>query len=336
MFFICLRLFLHHNLSSLLRVSFLLIVLACFQVTAVCQQSGDNQRAIVDTPGLVKTDTAAIPGAATSVADTLPTIKVSRPVLTIPLWDLRIDSLLTQQLLAHHPFFDFTSRPVAIPSHFKKFEGKELQFYVVVFMVLLFALLRLAFAKYVYDLFRVFFRTTLKQRQIREQLMQTPLPSLMFNIFFVASAGLYSAFLLYHYFEYRPVPNFWLLYLYCSAALTAIYLVKYIGLKIMGWMFNIRQAADSYIFIVFIINKMIGIFLLPFLAILAFADDPIYSVALVISWAGLACLFLYRFVLGLSAVRNEVKFNIFHFILYVAAVEAAPLLLIYRLLLLAF
>ena len=44
------------------------------------------------------------------------------------------------------------------------------------------------------------------------------------------------------------------------ARLAVIYLVKFVGLKIIGWLFNMRHAADSYIFIVFIINKVIGIF----------------------------------------------------------------------------
>jgi len=338
MFFIQRKLFLQLNLSSLLRFSFLLICLVFLCLAGRTQQPGDTVRlpadtaqAQKDTAGLIK-DTAAMPA-----ADTVVDFGMShRPALSILPWQLTWDGQLTQQVMTHHPFFDFVSRPVAVPSQYRRFEGKELLFYVVVSLVLLFALLRLAFAKYVYDLFRVFFRTTLKQRQIKDQLMQTPLPSLVFNIFFIATAGLYSTFLLFHYFEYRPVENFWLLYLYCAAALSAIYLIKFIGLKIMGWMFNIRQAADSYIFIVFIINKVIGIFLLPFLVLLAFTEDPIYSVALVLSWAGLACLFLYRFVLGLTAVRNEVRFNLFHFILYIAAVEVAPLFLIYRVLLLVF
>ena len=337
MFFILRKLLLRLNLSSLLRFYFLLICLFSLHQAAFTQ-SADTVRMPTDTAGVRKdtvglvADTSTVPA-----ADTVINVEVAhRPALAILPWQLTWEGSLTQQIMAHHPFFDFVSRPVLIPSQYKRFEGKELLFYVVVSLVLLFALLRLAFAKYVYDLFRVFFRTTLKQRQIREQLMQTPLPSLVFNIFFVATAGLYSTFLLFHYFEYRPVENFWLLYLYCAAALCAIYLIKFIGLKIMGWMFNIRQAADSYIFIVFIINKVIGIFLLPFLVLLAFAQDPVYSIALVLSWAGLACLFLYRFVLGLTAVRNEVRFNLFHFILYIAAVEVAPLFLIYRVLLLVF
>lgn len=338
MFFIQRKLFLQLNLSSLLRFSFLLICLFLIHQAGFTQSPADTLRVPVDTARLQK-DTAGLAAdtSTKATADTAVSYEVSRrPALSILPWQLAWNGQLTQQVMTHHPFFDFVSRPVAVPSQYRRFEGKELLFYVVISLVLLFALLRLAFAKYVYDLFRVFFRTTLKQRQIREQLMQTPLPSLVFNIFFIATGGLYSTFLLFHYFEYRPVENFWLLYLYCAAALSAIYLIKFIGLKILGWMFNIRQAADSYIFIVFIINKVIGIFLLPFLVLLAFTEDPIYSVALVLSWAGLACLFLYRFVLGLTVVRNEVKFNLFHFILYIAAVEVAPLFLIYRVLLLVF
>jgi hypothetical protein len=201
--------------------------------------------------------------------------------------------------------------------------------------MLVFALLKQAFGKYFNDLFRVFFRTTMKQRQIREQLMQTPLPSLLFNIFFVGSAGLYIDFMLY-YLNLAPVQNFWLLYMYCCIGLSVIYLGKFIGLKLVGLLFHMQKAADSYIFIVFIINKVIGIFLLPFLVLLPFASEPVYSISLVLSWCGIGILLLYRFILGYAAIRNEVRFNLFHFFLYLCAFEITPLLLIYKLLLLVF
>lgn len=243
---------------------------------------------------------------------------------------------LQPQIWSRHPYFAFLQQVERRDSSEKKFKGKELLFYVIIALLLLFAMLRNAFAKYFSDLFRVFFRTTLKQRQIRDQLMQTPLPSLMFNFFFVASAGLYVSFLLYDYFHYRPVNNFWLLYLYVALALAAVYFVKFLTLKLVGWLFNVRQAADSYVFVVFIINKVLGVFLLPFVVLQAFASEPLYSIALILSWAGIAGLYLYRLYLGMAAARNEVRFNLFHFLLYVAAFEVAPLLLIYRLLIFRF
>src|SRR5690606_35949141 len=99
------------------------------------------------------------------------------------------------------------------------FHGKEALFYVLIGLLLLFALLRAAFAKYVSDLFRVFFRTTMKQKQIRDQLMQAPLPSMVFNLFFVATGGLYLTFVLFDYYQFRPVHDFWLFYLYSATAL---------------------------------------------------------------------------------------------------------------------
>ena len=195
----------------------------------------------------------------------------------------------------------------------KLFSGKEYLFYYLIFLFILFGLLRRAFAKYFYDLFRVFFKTTLKQRQTQEQLLQSSLASVLMNSFFVLSAGLYANFLL-QYFHLVISENFWLQYVYCIGVLAAIYLVKFIGLKITGWLFNVSNTTDSYIFIVFIINKMLGIFLLPFLLLLAFANDPLYRYAMLISWIGMGLLLVYRFILSYSAVRKEVKLNSFHFI----------------------
>lgn len=243
---------------------------------------------------------------------------------------------LAPQVFDSHPYFSFKQTAEHRSSPLKIFHGKESMFYLILAMLLVFALLRNLFAKYFADLFRVFFRTTMKQRQIRDQLMQTPLPSLIFNGFFVASAGLYLSFFLYDYLGFRPVDSFWLFYLYASAALIVIYLVKFIALKIVGWIFNVSAAADAYLFMVFIINKVIGIFLVPFNVLLAFTHEPVYSIVLLISWVGLTCLYLYRFALGRAAARNEIKFNIFHFLIYVAAFEVAPLVLIYRLLVFRF
>lgn len=217
----------------------------------------------------------------------------------------------------------------------KNFEGKELLFYFLVLLLIIFGFLRRAFPKYFSDLFRVFFRTTLKQRQTQEQLLQSPLPSIFMNSFFVVSFGMYINFILVH-FQLIVTENFWLQYLYCVGALSAIYSIKFIGLKITGWLFNVRNATESYIFIVFIINKMIGIFLIPLLLLIAFTPEPLYGIALVISWIGISILLIYRFILSYSAVHKDVKLNSFHFILYIVGFEIVPLLLIYKLLLLIF
>lgn len=322
-------LFLHFNQILLLRPSFLFAFLLSVTVSATAQTTVDTAaKPAIDS--LVKND--SIIAKADSILLQPVIDSVSKKPAVINPWQSVPGIPMQVQVMNHHPYFNFGAKPVPYRSDIKRFEGKEMLFYVIVALLLVFSLLKMGFAKYFNDLFRVFFRTTLKQRQIKEQLIQTPFPSLVFNVFFVASAGLYANFLLHHY-QFTPFINFWLMYLYCCIGLSVIYLVKFIGLKVSGWLFNMQQAAEAYIFIVFIINKVIGISLLPFLILFAFTDGAIYDISLILSWCCIAGLFLYRFILGYAAIHNEVRFNLFHFFLYLCAFEIAPLLLIYKLLL---
>jgi hypothetical protein len=153
----------------------------------------------------------------------------------------------TYQVFAQNGFFDFSSPPVAIRSDKKEFHGKELLFYTLIGLLLFFAFIRMSFPKYLLDLFRVAFKTTLKQRQISEQLIQAPLPSLLLNCFFLFTIGLYITFVFRHY-HMAINYNFWLLYFYCFVALAVIYLIKFLSLKFFGWLFNITALRWLYFY----------------------------------------------------------------------------------------
>ncbi|HPN58044.1 MAG TPA: DUF4271 domain-containing protein [Chitinophagaceae bacterium] len=310
--------------------------------------------------GLAQTtaDSLGIPADTVRVADSqllsdtpvvIPTVLVKRPLLqTDSSWTLAADDLvagpkLQWLILAHHPIYRFEFKPVdgvrradlTDKGEVRVAKDKDLLFYSLLLLIIVFALLRRAFPKYFNDLFRLFFRTTLKERQISEQLMQTPVPSVLLNGFFAVSAGFYCTFLLLH-FGLNPTGEFWTLFIYCTGGLAAAYFIKFTGLKISGWIFNLQAAANSYIFIVFIINKMIGILLLPFLLVLAFSTGTVYTVGMTLSWCLIGGLMLYRLFLTYAVIRNQVKVSPFHFFLYFLAFEIAPLLLVYKALLVFF
>lgn len=285
---------------------------------------------------LVKDSTVRID----SVSPVLDVDSVSRMPQKNEKWATGLINIVSTQqfsweLAKHNPYFGFSAPATPVHSSVRQFTNRDLLFYLLVGLLLVCAFLKASFSKYFNDLFRLFFRATLKQRQIKEQLMQTPLPSLLLNGFFVVSTGLYITFLLEH-FGLNPLDNFWLLYFYCCLGLSVIYLVKFLGLKLSGWVFNLRETTDAYIFIVFIINKMIGILILPFLILLAFTSKGIYSIGITLSYCMVGALLIYRFILTFSTIRNQVKVNPFHFFLYLCAFEVAPLLLIYKALMLLF
>lgn len=212
----------------------------------------------------------------------------------------------------------------------KKFEGEEILFYALIAMLLFYATLRILFPKYFTDLFRVYFRTTLNQTQIREQLLQNPLPSLFLNGFFVVSGGLYADFIIRH-FNLAPQLGFWELWLYCSFLLGIIYMIKFAGVKLAGWLFNKNEAATSYIFIVFMTNKILGILMLPFLVLLAYGSQKIYIASVILSITLASCILLYRSYLSIGVVRNQIRINPLLFFLYLFAFEIIPLLILFKL-----
>jgi len=237
-----------------------------------------------------------------------------------------------EKVLSINPFFNFTGKPVVEIFEVHHPNSKDSLFYLIVAILFYFALIRIFFEKYFNNLMTLFFRVSLRQQQIREQVLQTPLPSLLLNILFVISAGLYACYL-FHYSPMGAGIRFWVLYLNCMVLLGTIYLVKFLVLKFIGWVFSISRATDIYIFIVFLVNKMLGIFLLPFLIIITFSGAEMREIFITISLAMIFVLWSYRILASYRPVRNEIKLTPFYFFLYLCAFEIAPLLLIYKVLL---
>lgn len=281
-----------------------------------------------------QTDTLRRPDTPRVAVDTLlrsdtlrrDTLNIDSLLPRIQLGPQRFDTLVYKR----HPFVRFTD-PVRLIITEKEWVGKEAFFYSIIGLLIFFAFIRNSFGRYLQDLARLFFRTTIKQRQVKEQLMAAPLPSLLLNVLFIISGGVYLALVFEHYGLGRQF-NFWLLILYGAAGLTLIYLGKFLVLKIMGWLLRLSDATDAYTFVVFTTNKIIGIALLPFIVLLAFSSPDIAQVALTLSFIVVGGLFLYRFYLSYVSVYRLVKLQFLHFLLYLAAFEIAPLLLINKLL----
>lgn len=237
-----------------------------------------------------------------------------------------------QVSLREHPYYNFFGTPVSLPMAERKKVSDDLLFYAILGIFAFFALIRVIFPRYLQNMFSLFFRGNFRAQQTREQMLQTPQASLLINILFLFSAGLYLNFLAAS-FGFSLTENFWMMYLYALGFLGAIYLGKFLFLKFFGWIFNMSKATDSYIFIVFLTNKIIGILLLPVLLMLAFPYSGLYELVLSGSLILIILLFLYRFFISYAAVRREIKVKRLHFFAYLCAFEIAPLLLIYKVLL---
>lgn len=214
---------------------------------------------------------------------------------------------------------------------YRAVSSKDELFYLMVGVLFLVAFVKAGFPRYFRNLFVVFFQTNLRQKQTRDQLLQDNFASLLMNVLFFISGGLYITLLVQAlgWTQY----TFWIIAAASALVLLLVYLGKYLFLRFSGWVFNTREAAGSYIFLVFMVNKVMGIALLPFLLLLAFANSAISRHAITVSVGLVALLFIYRYFVSFAALRNRLRVNVFHFLLYLCTVEILPLLLIYKLLL---
>ena len=199
-------------------------------------------------------------------------------------------------------FYRFQN-PVRLMAVKRTEQGKEGLFYAAIGLLIFFALVKNNFARYLHDLFRLFFRSTLKQRQIKEQLIEANLPSLLFNLIFFIGAALFLN-LLFQHFHLGGRYNFWILFFYTIMGLAAMYFIKFLSLKLCGWLFRLSDTTDAYTFIVFSTNKILGIALLPFIVLLAFTGGLVYQVSFTLSIIVVAILFAYRFFLSYSAIHS--------------------------------
>jgi len=204
--------------------------------------------------------------------------------------------------------------------------NKDALFYLLVGMILIYGFVNNMYPQYFQKLFS---QSSMRMMQNREQLLQNNFASLLLNLCFILSFSLMASLLIYNR-HLLPI-SFWLVYFYLCLFFTSLYLGKYICLEIAGAIFSTKELVKTYVFVVFMINKVLGILLLPFILILAFAN-PIYFPAAIIGAGGLSVLlFLYRYLFSLTSVRNKLHISSFHFFLYLCAFEILPLMILYKL-----
>ena len=264
-----------------------------------------------------------------AIADSLKTDSIKKANVQVksstPLKDTT-----TYAAIMYHGFIPVAKPPFFQVSKDRNIAANDGLFYLLIGVIGLVAFIKISFPKYFRNLFILFFQTSFRQKQTRDQLLQDRLASLITNFIFLISISIFASLIAQR--QHLISLDFWWLFLYSLAILTTVYLGKYLFLRFAGWVFNENEAANLYLFVVFMVNKIIGVVLIPFLLILAFSAMPLVQIALTLSLLLIGAIFLYRYVVSLGTIRSSLKVNALHFFLYLCAVEVLPLLLMYKVL----
>jgi len=316
------------NSSALKQVLLLLFLfLPPVLLTAQQQDSSIHLRdSLISTDTLPQRDTLVLP-----LTDSLTLLADSLKLAAIQAIAAKVSAYHTtlKNILSNNSYLNTTGRPVAMPHRLKAVNQEDYFFYILAVTGLLVGFLRFFYTRYFNNLFRVFFNASLRQSQLTDQLLQAKLPSLFFNIIFVITGGIY-VYLVLRYYQWISTIEFWKVLLYCTLSLAAIYLVKFMSLKFTGWVTGYKEVTNTYIFVIFLINKILGILLLPFAVVMAFSMPSLATTAIIISLLLIGLMFLLRFFRSYGLLQNKLKVSRFHFMMYVIGIEIIPVLLIYK------
>jgi hypothetical protein len=277
-------------------------------------------------------DTSRKPLADTSLRVLTDTVSKKNDTLAITIAPTHVDTYrsVVDSLLIANRFVNARQPAVFFIANAKQPTGKEFIFYTLCIVVFILGLFKTFYKAYFNNLFRVFFNTSIRQTQLTDQLLQAKLPSFILNIFFTITTGIYVWLLFKYYHPPRHISS-QLLLPFCITGVGALYLAKYCILKFMGWMSGMQQAADNYIFVIFLVNKITGIIMVPFIILLSFSMSHWINYLVIFSLLIMGLFFLSRYAKTFGVLEYRFPLQPLHFVIYIAAVEVVPILLIYKL-----
>lgn len=193
--------------------------------------------------------------------------------------------------------------------------------------VLLFALVTIAYTRTNYPLrlarlWNSVWNVRIMRQAIREE-PNTPRANLLFNISFFLLSSL-TIYLLLKYFQIHPLGLYGITqYILVVSILVMAYSIKVVGLRIVQHLADGDFGLTEYEYNVFLINRMIGLALLPLLAILIYSPIRIAQVLLVVAGVLFGVMVAYRMLRGvLNASLSGVP--LFYIFFYICTLEILP------------
>ncbi|GAA4452775.1 DUF4271 domain-containing protein [Rurimicrobium arvi] len=238
----------------------------------------------------------------------------------------RLDSLMSPQWDAGATrMVNFLSKP-----HYT--DDNTLDFYLLLCLAAILGGVKTIYPKYFNDLWRAFLNPTLGNRQLKDIIQAASYPNLLMNIFASVVLGAYLYYFISIFVDWRfsGLTNGTIVLLLISGALIT-YLGKYLFVEFVGWVFHMKNTTDLYNFNIFLVNKILGIFLLPFVVCFAFMDarwdNPICIVSVILAAAFLANRYLRSWNIFAQFFMN----SRFHFFMYLCAFEILPMAVLLKL-----
>jgi hypothetical protein len=143
---------------------------------------------------------------------------------------------------------------------------------------------------------------------------------------FAVNAGLFLYFLLSRMVLNSGMPMLWR----CMVLVGIIYATRHLFMSYLSHVYSFQKELEQYAFTILIFNIFLGLILLPINVFVAFCPEPISTFFLYGGLAIVLIVYIFRQLRGVFISSRLLFNNKFYFLLYLCAVEIAPVLLLVK------
>ncbi len=204
-------------------------------------------------------------------------------------------------------------------------------FPLILLVLIVYTWIRIFYSKFFSQMIQAFINTNLANQIVRDENIFVQRASVYLSIVF----NLVSALLLYlvsvHFnWSLGAIGLGFSRYLFFVILVSATYAIKFLALKICGWLFEHEREMATYIFNIFLINNLLGMALLPFICIYAYNENLSFSWLLTIPLILAIAAYCWRIFRGIQIGLGISPFSPLYLFLYLCALEIAPLMILLR------
>lgn len=203
---------------------------------------------------------------------------------------------------------------------------------VLLLSFLIFATVRLIFNKYLSQLVQSTINYSTFSRMFRERYFNLFHASFRLDLIFSLIFALFCyQFITAYKINFGVSPSYYV-YLICLGIVISYFTAKKTIYYLIGILTESKREVQEYLFSITVFNRVLGLFLLPVSAIIAFIPLSRVEPLLFTGLAIIAVFYLMSLIRG-GKIFLKKQFSISYLILYLCTLEFLPLLLIYNFLL---
>ncbi len=235
-----------------------------------------------------------------------------------------IDTSITSSMFEGH----LLEKQVEKPSiHYTKYDYLIAGILLVAYT--LFVLLYAKNRKRLNQVIKAFYINRFASQLAREEVSIVNRVSVILSIIFLFSMTLFTWQVVMFYGWAEEMDESYLFFS-ILAVLVGVYVVKFSMIKFFGFVFKTVKEADEYALTVLLFINSLGLFLLPIVVCIAFAQNVSIGIFINIGLYTLGLFLLTRIIRGLIIGFNSIRVSKLYLFLYLCSLEILPLVIMVK------